>query len=66
MKLNWYQDSILVILKRILENQLHIKKEIYRLSYACGSCPNESVCRDSCERDMGIIEDINEQLGIEN
>ena len=59
-------ENVLMILKRILENQIQIKKDICRLSYASGSCPNESVYREEYERDMGIIEDINEYLGIEN
>ena len=66
MNINWYQDTVLVILKRILENQLQIKKDIYRLSYVSGSCPNESVYREeSYKRDNGLIEEINELLGIE-
>lgn len=66
MTINWFQDTVLVILKRILENQIQIKQDIDRLSYACGSLPNESVHRASYEHDIGIIKDINELLEIEN
>lgn len=66
MILNWYRGTVLVVLKRILENQVQIKQDIDRLSYACGSLPNESVHRASYEHDIGLIKDINELLGIEN
>lgn len=59
-------ENILMILKRILENQIQIKQDIYRLMYASNCCPNESTYNESRERDIGLLQDINETLGIEN
>lgn len=59
-------ENVLMILKRILENQIQIKEDIYRLSYASNCCPNESTYSESRERDIGLLKDINERLGIEN
>ena len=66
MKINWFQDSVLVILKRILENQVHIKQDIYRLNHKNGLIPYESVYRAEHEKDLGMLKDIDEILGIEN
>ena len=66
MKINWFQDSVLVILKRILENQVHIKQDIYRLSHKNGLLPYESVYREDYKHDIGVLKDIDEILGIEN
>lgn len=59
-------EDILMILKRILENQIQIKQDIYRLMYASNCCPNESTYNENRERDIGMLKDINETLGIEN
>ena len=66
MNMNWFQDSVLVILKRILENQVQIKQDIYRLNHKNGLLPYESVYRESHEHDLGILRDIDSLLGIEN
>ena len=66
MKINWFQDSVLVVLKRILENQAQIKQDIYRLNHKNGLMPYESVYRDEYEKDVGILKAIDEILGIEN
>ena len=58
-------ENVLMILKRILENQIQIKEDIYRLSYASNCCPNESTYNENRERDIGMLKDINEKLGIE-
>ena len=59
-------DNVLMILKRILENQVQIKRDIYGLNHKNGLIPYESVYRKEHEKDVGIIKDINEVLGIEN
>lgn len=64
--MGWFQDSVLVILKRILENQVQIKQDIYRLNHKNGLLPYESVYRDSHEHDIGILKDIDNLLGIED
>lgn len=65
--MGWFQDSVLVILKRILENQVQIKQDIYRLNRKNGLLPYESVkYRDSHEHDIGILKDIDNLLGIED
>lgn len=65
--MNWFQDSVLVILKRILENQVQIKQDIYRLNHKNGLLPYESVKhRESHEHDLGVLRDIDNLLGIEN
>lgn len=64
--MNWFEDSVLVILKRILENQVQIKQDIYRLNHKDGLLSYESVYREECERDKGVLKDIDDLLGIEN
>ena len=64
--MNWFQDSVLVILKRILENQVQIKQDIYRLKHKNGLLPYESVYREDYEHDLGVLKDIDNLLGIEN
>ena len=66
MNIHWFQDSVLIILKRILENQAQIKQDIYRLNHKNGLMPYESVYREEHEKDLGILKDINEILEIEN
>lgn len=66
MNIHWFQDSVLIILKRILENQVQIKQDIYRLNHKNGLMPYESVYREEHEKDLGILKDINEILEIEN
>lgn len=64
--MNWFQDSVLVILKRILENQVQIKQDIYRLNHKNGLMPYESVYREEHEKDVGIVKAIDEIFGMEN
>ena len=64
--MDWFQDSVLIILKRILENQVQIKQDIFRLNHKDGLLRYESVYREENERDIGVLKDINDILGIEN